>query len=804
MIEHWVFNRTPIEFNVDATIQFNNGSQFSANSTPTINVWDLAPSRMKIWARLTELKQVFSSYNDDEIDVEKIDLKAFYTRNQVDELIKEQKEFTLLKQMKLYDDLVDDNENEIYRGPVSKFINKGYVATDYDKETETMILDWPDEIGTLPPEALQNNPQIGDYTHAPTADFSAKQQKRITTNENNIKLLETKVDNNIKSIENKIEINKQNIDDIKNNWFNIETSPLWKEISNELSTDNLNKEILVIWGYIYESDIYKYKYTRKSIFKLNEEYSIKSYTLLDTFYSDETNNIRLYLTCSNYKIRASATPRTYYSGFISKIYQYQGTGTPTEFITEESTERDYYTKIETNNLLDKKQDKLIAGENIKIENNVISATSSDGESLWEVNKDNPNFINSKDDKGISANDKRIIDVGTPTFETDATTKEYVDNLLDKKQEKLTAGTNIIIDEDNVISSSGSEIDLSDYYKKEEVDKKLEDTKAQFPIAFQINTISQEIPNLETTNKTVTGGINELKEKIETGFKYIVHDFDLVTEELKKIDKKIINNSNIWEEVGHRLNNYTWVYFILEPFTNYRVFYIYNDNDDKTNPIKKKLEFSTNEAIQDGIFILDNIKKINELYITLKLDIKPLIFNTIFFENCNNDNCYIFTLEKLKKTKINNYKIISNTLDITSPNKINMEKPIKIISNSLETHELEENYWKIEYNIPPTPYIPQWQEVGIREKNKWDNWQITYNFQENKHYRVYYSWSIYNPVYTIQEFIITDNKIAGVQIQTFNDSANIVILSVQHAKLITIYTGKGNLKGNVWKLEELQE
>ncbi|WP_458257900.1 hypothetical protein [Spiroplasma endosymbiont of Dactylopius coccus] len=232
--EHWVFNRTPIEFNVDATIQFNNGSQFSANSIPTINVWDLAPSRMKILARLTELKQILSNYNDDEIDVEKIDLKAFYTRNQVDELIEQQKEFTLSKQIKLYDDLVDDNENEIYRGPVSKFVNKGYVATDYDKETETMILDWPDEIGTLPPEALQNNPQIGDFTHAPTCDFSAKQQKRITTNENNIKLLETKVDNNIKSIENKIEINKQNIDDIKNNWFNIETSPLWKEISKNL------------------------------------------------------------------------------------------------------------------------------------------------------------------------------------------------------------------------------------------------------------------------------------------------------------------------------------------------------------------------------------------------------------------------------------------------------------------------------------------------------------------------------------------------------------------------------------------
>ncbi len=322
-VEHWVFNRTPIEFNVDATIQFNNGTSFSANSIPSINVWDLAPSRMKIWARLTELKQVFLNYSEDELNVDKIDLKAFYTKNQVDELIKEQKAFTLSKQMKLYDDLVDDNVDEIYRGPVSKFVNKGYVATEYDPKTETMILDWPDEIGTLPPEALQNNPQIGDFTHAATADFSAKQQKRITTNENNIKLLENKIEINNKNIE----INKQNIDDIKNNWFNIETSPLWKEISNELSTDNLNKEILVIWGYIYENNIYKYKCTKKSLFKLDEESAIKSYTILDNFYLRD--NIRLSLTCIDYKIRASATPGTYYSGFISKIYQYIGKGTPT-------------------------------------------------------------------------------------------------------------------------------------------------------------------------------------------------------------------------------------------------------------------------------------------------------------------------------------------------------------------------------------------------------------------------------------------------------------------------------------------
>ncbi|WJG70089.1 hypothetical protein [Spiroplasma ixodetis] len=124
---------------------------------------------------------------------------------------------------------------------------------------------------------------------------------------------------------------------------------------------------------------------------------------------------------------------------------------------------------------------IIAGTGIKIDDvsNTIPKlklnVDSNIDSLWEVNKDNPNFINAKDDKGINANGKRIINVGTPTFLSDATTKVYVDNLLDKKQDKLIAGTNITIDENNKISATGGSADLSDYYKKEEVEKKLEDT-----------------------------------------------------------------------------------------------------------------------------------------------------------------------------------------------------------------------------------------------------------------------------------------------------------------------------------------
>ncbi|WP_458258623.1 hypothetical protein [Spiroplasma endosymbiont of Dactylopius coccus] len=488
--EHWVFNRTPIEFNVDATIQFNNGSQFSANSIPTINVWDLAPSRMKILARLTELKQILSNYNDDEIDVEKIDLKSFYTRNQVDELIEQQKEFTLSKQIKLYDDLVDDNENEIYRGPVSKFVNKGYVATDYDKETETMILDWPDEIGTLPPEALQNNPQIGDFTHAPTCDFSAKQQKRITTNENEITKLNTEL---IKA--------NENINDVKNNWFNIETSPLWKKVENNNIEIFKWYFIKISYQYSTENNFMKFykviKIYLNNVFNKFELLNVDSMT-----YSEQIQNKTILNTgtiyYNNKKKEFSGGGNSYPErgkinliGDIEEIYQYQGIDTPTEFIAEENTERDYYTKLETNNLLDKKQDKLIAGENIKIDEktNTISATGGSGESLWLIDPNSPNIIQPKEKRIITSNNTRIVYIADPTQPQDAV------NLR-------TLNKNIP--------------DLTDYYKKEEVDKELEDKidKTQFQYAFVLNTFGTEIANLETSDKTIAGAINELIKKIK--------------------------------------------------------------------------------------------------------------------------------------------------------------------------------------------------------------------------------------------------------------------------------------------------
>lgn len=264
--------------------------------------------------------------------------------------------------------------------------------------------------------------------------------------------------------------------------------------------------------------------------------------------------------------------------------------------------------------------------------------SSDSHSLWEINKDNPNFINAKDYKGISANDKRIIDVGTPTFLSDATTKVYVDNLLDKKQDKLTAGKNITI-KDNVISASGGSIidenrifnnkedkdnttdlinkvikkgiktityrdnpsitddldipnkkyvdnkipNLDNYYTKPELDKKLEDTKALFPIAFSMNAIGQEIPNLETEAKQIVPAINENKENIDKKqgkrSKNLTTIAKTIVEAINELVVRL-NNISQWKEVGTAPEGMGYIVYKFKLNKKYRVYYSFGDMKEK--------------------------------------------------------------------------------------------------------------------------------------------------------------------------------------------------------------------------------
>ena len=87
-----------------------------------------------------------------------------------------------------------------------------------------------------------------------------------------------------------------------------------------------------------------------------------------------------------------------------------------------------------------------------------TGTSREELSSIQVRQDDGLYISTVNDlilnaANIKVGDKRIQQVGTPTANTDAANKKYVDDNVLLKQNKLTAGTNIDIT-DNVISATG--------------------------------------------------------------------------------------------------------------------------------------------------------------------------------------------------------------------------------------------------------------------------------------------------------------------------------------------------------------
>lgn len=103
---------------------------------------------------------------------------------------------------------------------------------------------------------------------------------------------------------------------------------------------------------------------------------------------------------------------------------------------------DYYTKEEVDVQLEEKQDKLTQGENITIQDNVISAKDT-----TYTGGDN-----------VSISSENVISVDLDNY----VTQSALDSVLDTKQDKLTAGDNVDIT-NNVVS-----VDLSEYATKTEV------------------------------------------------------------------------------------------------------------------------------------------------------------------------------------------------------------------------------------------------------------------------------------------------------------------------------------------------
>ena len=165
----------------------------------------------------------------------------------------------------------------------------------------------------------------------------------------------------------------------------------------------------------------------------------------------------------------------------------------------------YYTKPQVDSKLDAKQDTLIAGSNITIQGNVISANVSGS---GGGNVDLTNYYN-----------KSEIDNKLTT----------IDNEIATKQDTLTAGNNITIT-NNVISANVPQIDLSNYYTKNQIDS-------------QVNTINGEINTKQDkliAGNNITISNNEISANVDLSNYYNKQEIDTT---ISRVNSNVSNNTN---------------------------------------------------------------------------------------------------------------------------------------------------------------------------------------------------------------------------------------------------------------------
>ncbi|RUO85790.1 hypothetical protein [Spiroplasma endosymbiont of Megaselia nigra] len=85
-IEHWTFNRIPIEFFTSANMSVGD-INYSSQNDPIATWQGLLPTYAKSLANLTTLKKMFRTFQEEGIDLTMIDLEAYYTQLEVDSLL---------------------------------------------------------------------------------------------------------------------------------------------------------------------------------------------------------------------------------------------------------------------------------------------------------------------------------------------------------------------------------------------------------------------------------------------------------------------------------------------------------------------------------------------------------------------------------------------------------------------------------------------------------------------------------------------------------------------------------------------
>ncbi len=484
-----------------------------------------------------------------------------------------------------------------------------------------------------------------------------------------------------------------------------------------------------------------------------------------------------------------------YEPIIYNIYQYQGTGTPTEFIAEDSTEHDYYTKQETNELLNKKQN--INDNNLQTVAKQIVPAINENKSNIDKKQDKLTLI--KEDTTYKVLQYKELGTGLFTGDLDMPPTIFIKKWINES------------------------ISLDNYYTKPEVDEKLKNKvdSSQFKFAFMTNALGTENPNLETTNKTIVGGMNELldkkQDKLENSSDTILSDNRILVLDnvgnsvptkiisTNKYPELITNDKTIsgainelldkkqekenWTIIGKSISNREYGNFQLDFYKLYRTYITWEKPPFNQVNTKIKVEFKTGGFLggyNDTFFL--TIGKIDNEEVTLSLKVINHNYSLIMTGG-NQKYGNIFSLEELQNTV-----------------KVNIIKPFKINSKSLKTNEIEENNWDIELKENPTTHCPcpKWKEVGTKININ----HIKYDFKPNNKYKIYYNFesqtSIKKHCFICKEFLYGELN-TDIQSLYWDNVNNRIMVSLQ-LQNNTIYTisNSGRLRyGQLLKLEELQ-
>ncbi|MBW3058780.1 MAG: hypothetical protein CXB60_06905 [Spiroplasma poulsonii] len=159
-IEHWTFNRIPIEFFTSANMSVGD-INYSSQNDPMATWQGLLPTYAKSLANLTTLKKMFRTFQEEGIDLTMIDLEAYYTQLEVDALLEKEKTERIETDDKLEKKIGNlfkiDNKSIVYNSNNElsiPFDNKTIIKTD---DVKISVSDLKQNKITLMPNASNRN-----------------------------------------------------------------------------------------------------------------------------------------------------------------------------------------------------------------------------------------------------------------------------------------------------------------------------------------------------------------------------------------------------------------------------------------------------------------------------------------------------------------------------------------------------------------------------------------------------------------------------------------------------------------------